>query len=175
MPVFPSLLRRFLSDRRGAVTTDWVVLTGAITGIGISIAAAVTLGATSLGVKVENALVTEGGAFLAGDVAGGLGSNEAQGTGDAGGETGAPAESGPAPFEPMDIRSLSEADVAKFTADFGDDSDKRLNNRLNNILTKAEAGKNVDRRVDLAGIAIAEAESRGLDTADHRARYDAFR
>ncbi|MEM1065812.1 MAG: hypothetical protein AAF771_12815 [Pseudomonadota bacterium] len=163
MRVLPPLLRRFWADRNGAVATDWVVLTGAVMGIGLSIAVMVTLSTTSLGSKVETALVTDGAALLGSSA-----------PGDAGG-IGTPEESGPTAFEPMGIRNLSASDVDKFTKDFGNDSDKRLNNRLNNILTKAEQGKNVNRRLDLAGIAIAEAENRGLDTTAHRARYDAFR
>jgi len=46
----------FLDDESGAVTVDWTVLTAAIVGLGISAAAAVRTGTTSLGQDVESSL-----------------------------------------------------------------------------------------------------------------------
>ena len=49
-------LQRFLRDQSGAVTVDWVVLTGAIVGLGIASVTAVRTGVGALGVDVQNSL-----------------------------------------------------------------------------------------------------------------------
>ena len=49
-------LRSFLVEEHGAVTVDWVVLTAAITGLGLASAAAVRTGTSDLGGDIETAL-----------------------------------------------------------------------------------------------------------------------
>ena len=44
-------ITRFLRDETGAVTVDYVVLSGALTGIGVTTAAAVTGGVNTLAQK----------------------------------------------------------------------------------------------------------------------------
>ena len=49
-------VRRFIQTDTGAVTVDWVVLTGAIVGLGIATVASVRTGAISLGDDIEGSL-----------------------------------------------------------------------------------------------------------------------
>jgi Flp pilus assembly pilin Flp len=51
-----SNIEHFLRDQSGAVTVDWVVLTGAIVGLGIASVTAVRGGVGALGVNVQNSL-----------------------------------------------------------------------------------------------------------------------
>ncbi len=53
----------FIDDEDGAVTIDWVVLTAAIVGIGLSLIVNVSEGTNSLGTKTANRVseVTVGG------------------------------------------------------------------------------------------------------------------
>jgi len=55
MPFLRPLLR-FLRAESGAVTVDWVVLTAAITGLGLASAAAVRTGTADLGSEVSTSL-----------------------------------------------------------------------------------------------------------------------
>lgn len=50
-------LASFLASESGAVTVDWVVLTAAITGLGLASAAAVRSGTAALGSDIEASLV----------------------------------------------------------------------------------------------------------------------
>lgn len=49
-------LSRFLSDEGGAVTVDWVVLTGAVVGLGLATTASVRTGVGALGDDIEASL-----------------------------------------------------------------------------------------------------------------------
>ena len=53
-----SLIRRFLAAESGAVTVDWLVLSAAITGLGLASATAVRSGAGSLGTEVSDSLTS---------------------------------------------------------------------------------------------------------------------
>jgi len=52
----PLILRKFCADDQGAVTTDWVVLTAAIVGLGIGAAAVVRTGTSALGGDIQTSL-----------------------------------------------------------------------------------------------------------------------
>lgn len=43
-----NMIKSFFASESGAVTVDWVVLTGAMVGVGIAAAAAVSTGVTGL-------------------------------------------------------------------------------------------------------------------------------
>ncbi|MCV2877055.1 hypothetical protein OE810_12440 [Rhodobacteraceae bacterium XHP0102] len=43
-----NMIKNFIASESGAVTVDWVVLTGAMVGVGIAAAAAVSTGITGL-------------------------------------------------------------------------------------------------------------------------------
>lgn len=51
-----SAFSRFLRDQSGAITVDWVVMSAAVLGIGISSAVAVRSGTAALGVEVQASL-----------------------------------------------------------------------------------------------------------------------
>jgi Flp pilus assembly pilin Flp len=50
------LMSRFHRDEDGAVTVDWVVLTAAIVGLGVSVIAMVSAGATDYSTSIGNQL-----------------------------------------------------------------------------------------------------------------------
>lgn len=60
-------LSRFLTADSGAVTVDWVVLTAAITGLGLASAAAVRSGTGALGADIETSLTQASVVGLGGD------------------------------------------------------------------------------------------------------------
>lgn len=49
-------IKDFLVSECGAVTVDWVVLTAAIVGLGVSVVAYVSTGTLDLAEKIEDAL-----------------------------------------------------------------------------------------------------------------------
>lgn len=50
------MLKSFLIQEDGAVTVDWVVLSAAIVGLGVSAVAAVRTGVGDLGTDIRNSL-----------------------------------------------------------------------------------------------------------------------
>jgi len=56
MPSFRCSVRQFLCSTSGAVTVDWVVLAGAVVGIGITSVAAVRTGVVDLGGGIDSSL-----------------------------------------------------------------------------------------------------------------------
>ncbi|MCB1396004.1 MAG: hypothetical protein H6898_01940 [Rhodobacter sp.] len=69
-------LSKFLVDEDGAVTTDWVVLTAAIVGLGLAVVASLRSGAGALGTDISTALTSASVATL-----GTLGAGGASGDG----------------------------------------------------------------------------------------------
>lgn len=53
-----NFINTFARDEDGAVTVDWVVLTAAVVGLGIAVAAAVKSGATAMGENISTELST---------------------------------------------------------------------------------------------------------------------
>ena len=53
---FLKIIKPFKNDESGAVTVDWVVLTGAIVGLGIYVMATVGAGIQTLGQKIVDDL-----------------------------------------------------------------------------------------------------------------------
>jgi Flp pilus assembly pilin Flp len=53
------LLNRFLSDRSGAVTVDWVVLTAAIVGVAIAMVTVIEGGVNTAATEISNALTAQ--------------------------------------------------------------------------------------------------------------------
>ena len=53
---FPSRLRAFVSGQDGLITTDYIIVTGAIMGISLSATVAVRTGVDSLGAGIESSL-----------------------------------------------------------------------------------------------------------------------
>ena len=51
-------IKTFTADEDGAVTVDWVVLTAAVVGLGIAVAAAVKTGAEDMGTDIGNSLAS---------------------------------------------------------------------------------------------------------------------
>lgn len=51
-----NFIKTFAKDEDGAVTVDWVVLTAAVVGLGIAVAAAVQRGAEAMGSDIGNSL-----------------------------------------------------------------------------------------------------------------------
>lgn len=64
------MFSKFFADESGAVTVDWVVLTAAITGLGIASAAAVGTGVENLSGDVDGQLSTQTIAISFGDDSG---------------------------------------------------------------------------------------------------------
>lgn len=62
----PAALTRFARDTSGAVTVDWVVLTAAVTGIGLGAAAAVRSGTSALGEDINVSLTNASVASMGG-------------------------------------------------------------------------------------------------------------
>ena len=60
-----TLLKTFASDDAGAVTVDWVVLTGAIVGLGIYVMTVVGGGIQSLGQRVVDDLNSRNAGYVA--------------------------------------------------------------------------------------------------------------
>lgn len=52
-------LKRFAQDETGAVTVDWVVLTAAVVGLAVAIAAAIDMNTTALMDSAANAVTQE--------------------------------------------------------------------------------------------------------------------
>ena len=50
-------MNNFIISESGAVTVDWVVLTAAIVGLGVSVIAYVSTGALDLADKIEQELI----------------------------------------------------------------------------------------------------------------------
>lgn len=65
-----SAISSFVSDESGAVTVDWVVITAAITGLGVAVAVTVATGTVQLGGSISGAVaqapVTLGSTFRSG-------------------------------------------------------------------------------------------------------------
>ncbi len=51
-----NFIQNFRADEDGAVTVDWVVLTAAIVGLGIAVAASVRGGATDMATDIGSSL-----------------------------------------------------------------------------------------------------------------------
>ena len=66
MVLLPRPILRFLAFDSGAVSVDWVVLTAAITGLGLASAAAVRSGTGALGEDIETALTEASVASMGG-------------------------------------------------------------------------------------------------------------
>lgn len=50
------LMKNFVSDESGAVTVDWVVLTGAVVGLGLLIMTVIVKESSKLSVRIGNVI-----------------------------------------------------------------------------------------------------------------------
>ncbi|MGE4610515.1 MAG: hypothetical protein AAED33_03805 [Paracoccaceae bacterium] len=48
------MLQKFINNDSGAITVDWVILTAAIVGLGISVVAVISFGVKSASEEIDN-------------------------------------------------------------------------------------------------------------------------
>lgn len=58
-----AIIKSFLNDEAGAVTVDWVVLTGAVVGLGIYVVSIIGGGIETLGQKIVTDLNTRNAGY----------------------------------------------------------------------------------------------------------------
>jgi hypothetical protein len=140
------MLRVFSSDESGAVTTDWVVLTAAIVGMGITSVAAVRTGTGSLGAEIETSL-SDSSVSLLGD------------------ECNTNSSVGDYKFQTYDEKE--QANQSAHLAEIGDTDVQKtfaeVSQKVDWYLQNDPKSPNIAAVVDHAAMVAGELERRGLD------------